>query len=39
MLAYKKLIFDYYPQFREGKFEGVIKSVNKQEKMYNLQLK
>ena len=39
MLAYKKLIFDYYPQFREGKFEGVIKSVNKQEKITKYELK
>ena len=26
MLAYKKLIFDYYPNFREGKFAGTLVS-------------
>lgn len=28
MLAYKKLIFDFYPGFREGKFDGVVVSKN-----------
>ena len=29
MLAYKKLLFDYYPNFREGKFIGTIVKQNK----------
>jgi len=28
MLAYKKLMFEFYPDFREGKFDGVIVSKN-----------
>ena len=24
MLAYKKLLFDYYPGLREGNFQGVL---------------
>lgn len=39
MLAYKKLIFDYYPAFKEGKFEGIIKSVNKKDKITKYELK
>ena len=31
MLAYKKLIFDFYPSFREGKFEGILISKNSTE--------
>jgi len=28
MLAYKKLLFDYYPSLREGNFKGVLISKN-----------
>ena len=28
MLAYKKLVFDFYPAFRDGNFMGVIVSKN-----------
>ena len=28
MLAYKKLLFDYYPSLREGSFPGVLVSTN-----------
>ena len=31
MLAYKKLLFDYYPSLREGKFLGVLVSSNEKE--------
>lgn len=30
-LAYKKLIFDCYPDFREGEFKGEIVSTNKKD--------
>ena len=39
MLAYKKLIFDYYPSFREGKFDGTIVSQNKIDECYVYELK
>jgi hypothetical protein len=39
MLAFKKLIFDFYPSFREGKFEGVVVSKNKQEGITKYELK
>ena len=32
MLAYKKLIFDFYPSLRDGKFLGVLVSSNELEK-------
>ena len=31
MLAYKKLLFDYYPSLREGNFLGVIVSTNEKD--------
>lgn len=39
MLAYKKLIFDFYPSFREGKFEGVMVSKNQKEGSVRYELK
>jgi len=39
MLAYKKLMFEYYPQLREGNFMGVITSTNKNEKITKYDLK
>jgi len=38
MLAYKKLVFDYYPGLREGKFQGVLVSENKTEKIKKYEL-
>ena len=39
MLAYKKLIFEFYPSFREGNFGGVVVSRNKQEGITKYELK
>ncbi len=39
MLAYKKLIFEFYPNFREGKFDGVIVAKNAQEGIIKYELK
>jgi len=39
MLAYKKLIFDHYPSFKDGKFDGVIISKNKEENKNKYELK
>ena len=39
MLAYKKLIFEYYQSFREGNFNGVIVSKNTQEGITEYELK
>jgi hypothetical protein len=39
MLAYKKLMFDFYPNFREGKFDGVITSKNTKDKIFKYDLK
>lgn len=39
MLAYKKLIFDFYPGFREGNFSGVIVSKNTNEGIVKYELK
>ena len=39
MLAYKKLIFNFYPGFREGKFEGIIVSKNAGEGITKYELK
>ena len=38
MLAYKKLLFDYYPSLREGKFQGVLVSTNDLEKTEKYEL-
>lgn len=39
MLAYKKLIFEYYQRFREGNFNGVIVSKNTAEGITDYELK
>ena len=39
MLAYKKLIFEYYPSFREGNFNGTIVSQNINEGITKYKLK
>ncbi len=38
-LAYKKLMFTYYPEFREGNFEGQVISTNKKEGITKYELK
>ena len=39
MLAYKKLIFDFYPGFREGNFNGVVVSKNATDGITKYELK
>lgn len=39
MLAYKKLLFDFYPSMREGNFQGVIVSNNKKDNITKYELK
>ncbi len=39
MLAYKKLIFEFYPDFREGKFDGVAISKNTKDGITKYELK
>ena len=39
MLAYKKLVFDYYPCFREGNFKGVVVSKNGKDLITKYELK
>ena len=39
MLAYKKLIFDFYPSFRDGIFNGVVVSKNTNEGITKYELK
>ena len=39
MLAYKKLVFDYYPCFKEGNFKGVVVSKNSKEGITKYELK
>jgi len=39
MLAYKKLVFDYYPALREGNFLGVVVSKNSKDKIVKYELK
>ncbi len=39
MLAYKKLIFDFYPLFRDGDFPGVVASKNGQDLVTKYELK
>ena len=39
MLAYKKLIFDFYPGFREGNFNGVAVSKNTTDGITKYELK
>ena len=38
MLAYKKLLFDYYPALREGNFQGVLVSTNEKDKIEKYEL-
>ena len=39
MLAYKKLVFEYYPEIRNGVFLGETVSVNKKENTKSYELK
>ena len=39
MLAYKKLVFDFYPSLKEGNFLGVMTSHNEKENTTNYELK
>ena len=39
MLAYKKLAFEYYPNFREGVFQGVVVSKNSKDFITKYELK
>ena len=39
MLAYKKLIFDFYPSMREGDFQGVVVSHNDKDNITKYELK
>ena len=39
MLAYKKLIFEFYPGFREGNFNGVVVSKNASDGIIKYELK
>ena len=39
MLAYKKLMFEYYPSIRGGEFVGDVISINKKEKITTYSLK
>ena len=38
MMAYKKLMFDFYPSLRKGEFLGELVSINKHEKTENYEL-
>lgn len=39
MLAYKKLVFDFYPKLRAGEFVGELISINKHEQTETYELK
>ena len=39
MLAYKKLVFDFYPAFREGNFKGIVVSKNSKDARTKYELK
>lgn len=39
MLAYKKMMFDYYPSFRDGEFKGVAVSKNTKDGITKYELK
>ena len=39
MLAYKKLVFDYYPSFRDGIFKGVVISKDGKDGITKYELK
>lgn len=38
-LAYKKMLFDYYPAFREGEFKGIAISKNAKDGITKYELK
>lgn len=38
MLAYKKLLFDYYPSLRDGNFKGVVVEENKKDNILKYEL-
>ena len=38
MLAYKKLLFEYYPSLRDGNFQGILVSTNEEEKTEKYEL-
>ena len=38
MMAYKKLMFDFYPSLRKGDFLGELVSINKHEQTENYEL-
>ena len=39
MLAYKKLVFDFYPSFRDGEFKGVVVAKNTKDGITKYELK
>jgi len=39
MVAYKKLVFDFYPKLRQGEFVGELISINKHEQTETYELK
>ena len=39
MVAYKKLMFDFYPRLRSGEFVGQLMSINKHEQTETYELK
>ena len=39
MVAYKKLMFDFYPKLRSGEFVGELVSINKHDKTENYDLR
>lgn len=39
MLAYKKMVFDFYPKMKEGNFLGQLVGVNSKENVKNYELK
>ena len=39
MLAYKKMVFEFYPQIKEGNFLGKLVSVNSKENTKSYELK
>ena len=39
MLAYKKLVFEFYPNFRDGEFKGVVGSKNSKDGITKYELK
>ena len=39
MLAYKKLVFDFYPSFRDGNFQGIVTLKNTQDGIIKYELK